>query len=145
MIEIKTTSQTRQVLLNIQGMGRKFHQGLYIALAEIGDEFVREEIRLEKRRDKTGRLYYSRGGLRRASAPNEVPALRTGRLAASTGKRVHSPLFMTFGQEEEYAKFLAEGTRKMSPRANLRQAVQNKAGFAGLVIMDMVNREAKLK
>lgn len=140
MISITMKPQSRQVIAQLDRMPKTAMTGLFNALQDIGSEFVREEVRLQKLRNKTGRIY---GGIR-ASAPGEVPQKRTGRLARSTDSRTHSPIYMTFGQEVDYAKFLAEGTRRMAPRANLKKAVSNKIILAGKIIEQHVNRETGL-
>ncbi|MCP4489031.1 MAG: hypothetical protein GY820_17215 [Gammaproteobacteria bacterium] len=140
MIDIKVTPKTKQVLLQFDRMPRKAEAGLYTALHGIGDEFVKEERRLQRLKNKTGRWY---AGVR-ASAPGEVPAKRTGKLSRSTRYRVHSPFYMSFGQSMDYAKYLADGTSRMAPRANLRQAVNNKIGLAHSIIIQHVNRSTGL-
>ena len=141
MMEIKFTPSTKKVLAIIEDLPKEFESGCYEALQDIGSEFVREEVRLEKRRDKTGRLY---GGIR-ASAPGEVPQRRTGRLSNSTDSKVHSPVYMSFGQSVDYAKYLSDGIRgRLGPRANLTKAVANKIGLAGELIKQHVNSRSGL-
>jgi hypothetical protein len=144
MIEIKATPMTREVVADIRAFPRTFQSGLNVALQDIGSDLVSEEQKLIRRRNKTGRLYYFRGRLHRASAPGEVPAFRTGRLSKSTDYRRRNHLHLVFGQQAEYAVFLANGTRKMAPRANLKQAMDNKVGRAAQIIAENVTREAKL-
>lgn len=143
-MHVTVTRRSMDVITDIGQLSSHFKGGLFEGLNEVGNVFVKEEQKLERRRDKAGRLYRFRGGLHRASAAGEVPAVRTGRLLRSTGYRTHNHLQMSFGQEVEYAKYLAEGTKRIAPRANLHRAVNNKSLDAGIILRQNVNREAKL-
>ncbi len=143
-MEIKVTRKSMSAIADIGAIPRRSKKGLVDALNDVGNEFVKEERRLEKAKDKTGRIYKFRGGRHQASARGEVPAQRTGRLARSTGYRTHNYLHMSFGQEVDYAKYLAEGTKRMAARGNLHRAINNKSILAGQILQQYVSKEAKL-
>lgn len=141
---VKVTKKTKEIEANICDLPNALHGALQLALAAIGIEIVEEEKRLEESGKHTGRTY---NGIQ-SSAVGEVPAKRTGKLSDSTGYKVSGPMNMAIGQTEEYAVYLAEGTHdkktgkiRIKPRANLLQAIHNKAVTAGLILQEHIERE----
>src|SRR3546814_6776743 len=72
---------------------------------------------------RTGRVYTFRGRKHQASAPGEVPANRTGRLANSVDYEATGHHTLVFGERAEYAGWLENGTTRMAPRPNLQVSV----------------------
>ena len=141
-ISIKVTRKTREVLIDIPKHLRKHRQGLENALYEHGPEVIRETRRLIINGPKTGRVYSFRGGRHQASTPGEAPANRTGRLAKSGDFRVRNWAEMTVGQTEDYAIFLADGTRgRIAPRPSMIRAVNSKARDLQVSILENVKAE----
>lgn len=128
MIEIRVDKRSREVLLRFPGLTDEIRNNLRKSLYDIGEEVKRENKRLIKSKDKTGRIYKFKGRDHQASAPGEAPANRSGRLMKSSNYRVRNHQEMSIGEEVLWAKFLEEGTRKMSPRPHLIRAINNTAG-----------------
>lgn len=75
---------------------------------------------------KTGRLYPRPrpvGGVYRASAPGEPPAIRSGALFRSLRESFPEALTGELRIGAPYAAFLEEGTPRMAPRPFIRPAV----------------------
>jgi len=72
---------------------------------------------------KTGRYYRYGNILKRASAPGEFSANRSGTLRRSYDFKVEGYKQMRFGSEVDYAEWIELGTRKMGARLNIGQAV----------------------
>lgn len=123
MISICEASTNDKFLLKIFIAERATHVALNHAWKEAGI-IVTEKLRYMIRNGpRTGRVYTFRGRKHQASAPGEVPANRTGKLANSVGYLVSGHDDMQVGEEAEYAGFLEHGTRNMAPRPHLRVAV----------------------
>lgn len=123
MISICEAPTNDKFLLKIFIAERATHVALNHAWKEAGI-IVTEKLRYMIRNGpRTGRVYTFRGRKHQASAPGEVPANRTGRLANSVGYLVSGHDDMQVGEEAEYAGFLEHGTRNMAPRPHLRVAV----------------------
>lgn len=129
MISICEASTNDKFLLKIFIAERATHVALNHAWKEAGI-IVTEKLRYMIRNGpRTGRVYTFRGRKHQASAPGEVPANRTGRLAKSVGYLVSGHDDMQVGEEAEYAGYLENGTHnkdgslRMAPRPHLRVAV----------------------
>lgn len=128
MITITVDKRGKRVLLDVPHHISRHRDGMRNALAEIGQEVVNETKRLITTGARTGRIYRFRGRPHQASAPGEVPANRSGKLADSGGYRVKSHSEMVVGEEAPYAGYLENGTRgRMAPRPHLITAINNKA------------------
>lgn len=123
MISIQEASSNSANILKILIAERATNLALTAAWKEVG-VIVTEKLRYMIRNGpRTGRVYTFRGRKHQASAPGEVPANRTGRLASSVGYLASGPDDLTVGEEAEYAGFLERGTRNMAPRPHLSVAV----------------------
>lgn len=94
-------------------------------LADVGVEATNAVKKLLSQPGR-GRIYRRRRVAHRASAPNQAPAVDTGRLRASytwrTGDGVDGP-YVEIGTNVKYAPFLEFGTRRMRPRPHLRPGI----------------------
>lgn len=129
-ISVRVHARSRRVLLDVPHQNRHHRRGIEQALYEIGDINVAEVRRLIRTGTRTGRVYIFRGRRHKASAPGEIPANRSGRLARSSEYRVHGWYQMTFGETAPYAIYLEGGTRRMAPRPHMVVTVNNTAGQA---------------
>jgi hypothetical protein len=139
MITIKASQKTKEVLVKIPGHLMRHKKALEKSLHEIGDDVVKETVRLIKSPPKTGIHYPDLPN--RSSAPGEAPANQSGDLAKSVDYIVRSPYEMTVGEEMEYGKFLEDGTRRMKPRPHLIKAIQNKSQDGVNTILTNIDRE----
>lgn len=129
MISIQEASTNDKFLLKIFIAERATNVALTAAWKEVG-VIVTEKLRYMIRNGpRTGRVYTFRGRKHQASAPGEVPANRTGRLAESVGYLASGHDDLTVGEEAEYAGYLENGTHnrdgslRMAPRPHLSVAV----------------------
>ena len=134
-VSVRVHAKSRRVLLNVPQQTRIHQRGIERALYEIGQINVREVQRLIRTGPRTGRVYIFRGRRHKASAPGEIPANRSGRLASSADYEVHNWLQMEFGMRatnngRPYPEFLETGTRRMRPRPYMVVTVNNTAGQA---------------
>ncbi len=135
-MEIKVDKRSREILLKIPGIADDIKRNLINALNEIGSEVIKEDKRLIRSKNKTGRIYKFRGRDHQASAPGEAPAMMTGRLLRSANYRTRNHQEMSVGESSDYAAFLENGTRKMSPRPHLIRAINNKAGVTYNILVE---------
>lgn len=124
MMSVKITPKSQEVVAEIKILGRKHQENIEQALKDILPDVLKENRRLIRNTQKTGRVY----GLHQASAPGEAPANRTGRLEESGNYAVRNWQQGYIGESVEYAVFLEKGTRKMRKRPHLIAAINNKAG-----------------
>lgn len=141
MIRITAKPGTKRVLIDIPKQLQKNRYALERALWDIGIEVLRETSRIIRSGKRTGRLYKYKKRNLRASAPGEPPRNRSGRLARSGDFKVRNWAEMVVGQTAPYAKFLADGTRKMEPRPSMVTAIKNNARDAELAILENLQRE----
>lgn len=108
MIELKFTPWRRLTVVRDKSRDRIFLHGAGRAAA----------LRMMDAQlwPKSGRTYYRRGRLHRASAPGEYPAKDTGALRASVDYTVAGITRMEIGTQMFYAYYLRYGTSKMKPR-----------------------------
>jgi HK97 gp10 family phage protein len=134
MIKIKATTETEKTLKFLTEMPlemtKAIRQGFYIS----GKQLV-TDLNKDMKLPKSGRAYkvYSgvKGKLKKpkihiASAPNETPAIITGKFRKSVDFAVRGNRTLEFGANEnapEYAKFLEEGTSKMEAREPFKKTV----------------------
>jgi hypothetical protein len=121
MIDLGIKLENKQILKQIEALGKNTWHGIERGLFFAGKNF-REIIRKGIiAKDKTGRLYLIRRGRvrrrHRASAGGEYPANLSGRLRRSMGFEVTGLEKLEVGSRGvEYAKFLNEGTKKIKAR-----------------------------
>lgn len=129
MIEIKEADSNYQNILKVLIAERATNVALAAAWKEVGTLLVNKLQYMIRNGPRTGRVYTFRGRKHQASAPGEVPANRTGRLAKSVKYKATGHHTMVFGEEAEYAGYLENGTHnkdgslRMAPRPHLQVAV----------------------
>jgi HK97 gp10 family phage protein len=123
MISIKEASTNDKFLLKVLIAERATNVALTAAWKEVGTLLTNKLQYMIRNGPRTGRVYTFRGRKHQASAPGEVPANRTGRLAKSVGYEATGHHTLQFGEEAEYAGWLENGTKKMAPRPHLSVAV----------------------
>ncbi len=123
MICIKEAATNDKFLLKVLIAERATNVALTAAWKEVGALLTNKLRYMIRNGPRTGRVYTFRGRKHQASAPGEVPANRTGRLANSVDYEATGHHTMVFGERTEYAKYLQEGTRRMAKRPHLDVAV----------------------
>lgn len=123
MISIKEADSNYRNILKILIAERATNLALTAAWKEVGALVTNKLRYMIRNGPRTGRVYTFRGRKHQASAPGEVPANRTGRLANSVGYEASGHHTLVVGEEAEYAGFLERGTRKMAKRPHLSVAV----------------------
>ncbi len=135
MIKVKEGSQNQKTLKFLYEMPveltKAIRQGFYIS----GKELV-VDLNKDMKQAKSGKgykVYKGIGGsklkkpkLHIASAPNETPAVITGKFRKSVDFAVRGNRELEFGANEnapEYARFLEEGTSKMEAREPFKKTV----------------------
>lgn len=124
MMSVKITPKSKKVVAKIGILGQKHRENIEQALKDILPDVLKENRRLIRNTQKTGRMY----GMHQASAQGEAPANRTGRLYQSGNYGVRNWQQGYIGENVDYAVFLELGTRKMRKRPHLIAAINNKAG-----------------
>jgi HK97 gp10 family phage protein len=122
-IRIKEDKDNKVTFAIIDDLGGNTEISLRHALIEIGQDGRREIRRLIRTGPKTGRTYAGH----RASAPDEAPAERTGKLSKSISYRTRGVQQVTIGDTVDYGLWLEDGTRRMKPRPHVSKAIENKA------------------
>jgi len=135
MASIKITPKSREVVAKINILGQTHKENIEQALKDILPEVLKENRRLIRNTQKTGRMY----GMHQASAPGEAPANRTGKLVSSGNYGVRNSQQAYIGESIDYAVFLELGTRKMIKRPHLIRAINNKAGYTYTRLMEAGN------
>ena len=129
MIELKEAESNHRNILKILIAERATNVALTAAWKEVGTLLVNKLQYMIRNGPRTGRVYTFRGRKHQASAPGEVPANRTGKLAKSVRYEATAHHTLKFGEDAEYAGWLENGTHnkgggiKMAPRPHLRIAV----------------------
>lgn len=123
MIEIKEATTNDKFLLKILIAERATNLALTAAWKEVGTLLTNKLRYMIRNGPRTGRVYTFRGRKHQASAPGEVPANRTGRLAKSVDYEAIGHHTLVFGERAEYAGYLERGTKKMAERPHLGVAV----------------------
>lgn len=123
MISIQEASTNDKFLLKVLIAERATNVALTSAWKEVGTLLVSKLQYMIRNGPRTGRVYTFRGRKHQASAPGEVPANRTGRLANSVGYEATGHHTLVFGERAEYAGYLEHGTKKMARRPHLEVAV----------------------
>jgi len=126
--DIKPTGTTREFVVkmsNTHQLTNAVKKEMRKALRKAGRNMEREVVYLLLTPPKTGRIYPLRGAKHQASAPDEAPANRTGKLIQSLYSEVRSCTELEIGETEPYAIYLEEGTEKedgsvlMAPRPHV--------------------------
>ena len=123
MIELHEADTNDRNILKILIAERATNVALTAAWKEVGTLLTNKLQYMIRNGPRTGRVYTFRGRKHQASAPGEVPANRTGKLAKSVGYKATGHHTLVFGEEAEYAGWLENGTKKMKPRPHLQVAV----------------------
>ena len=129
MIELKEADSNYRNILKILIAERATNLALTAAWKEVGTLLVNKLQYMIRNGPRTGRVYTFRGRKHQASAPGEVPANRTGKLAKSVRYEATGHHTLKFGEDAEYAGWLENGTHnkgggiKMAPRPHLQVAV----------------------
>lgn len=129
MISITEADNNNRDILKILIAERATNVALTAAWKEVGDLLTKKLRYMIRNGPRTGRVYTFRGRKHQASAPGEVPANRTGRLAESVGYEATGHHTLVFGEEAEYATYLELGTQnkdgslRMAKRPHLSVAV----------------------
>lgn len=124
MIEIREADSNDRNILKILIAERATNLALTAGWKEVGMLLTNKLRYMIRNGPRTGRVYTFRGRKHQASAPGEVPANRTGRLANSVGYEATGHHTLVFGEEAEYARGLELGTARVAPRPHLQVAVQ---------------------
>lgn len=135
MVEIKEVKKNKagfDVILKFRGkMAGGIRKGFYESGKLLRND-ARDGI---KSPPKTGRMYKFKKTRRRASAPGEYPANRTGNLRSSIDFLVVGSEELQFFQDErggrggrtvKYGKFLEDGTRNMKARPFISKTVNKR-------------------
>lgn len=123
MIQIKEASTNDQFTRKILIAERATNLALAAGWKEVGTLLVKKLQYMIRTGPRTGRVYTFRGRKHQASAPGEVPANRTGKLASSVRYEAIGHHTLVFGEDAEYAGYLERGTKRMAPRPHLQVAV----------------------
>lgn len=123
MISIKEADSNYRNILKILIAERATNVALTAAWKEVGTLLTNKLRYMIRNGPRTGRVYTFRGRKHQASAPGEVPANRTGKLANSVDYEASSHHTLVFGERAEYARYLERGTKKMAERPHLGVAV----------------------
>jgi len=129
--DILLDSQSRKAFVSIKNLANHSESAIRKGWYFVGKELQREARQSIIKGPKTGRFYNVKGRKRRhrASAPFEAPATLSGDLQKSVDFLVHGWQRMSFGagsDEIDYAKYLEDGTTKMTERPYLLRAILNK-------------------
>lgn len=108
---------------HIPGYGKGMTANARNALHGFADRIIKR-LRKEMREPKHGRVYIINGRRHVASAPNEAPAILSGRTSRSLRAKES-----TTGAEVQItaggaSRFLQEGTSRMRPRRFIREILQ---------------------
>lgn len=124
MIELKEADSNYRNILKVLIAERATNVALTAAWKEVGTVVTNQLRYMIRNGPRTGRVYTFRGRKHQASAPGEVPANRTGRLAKSVRYESTGHHTLRVGEDAEYAGWLENGTKRMAPRPHLQIAVQ---------------------
>jgi len=97
------------------GLKKKHDDSIRNAFSDYGKDVTEELHKVIVTGTRSGRVYKYRGREYIASAPGEPPANRSGRLANSFGYKARQQELVVY-TDAEYAAYLEDGTRNMSPR-----------------------------
>jgi len=84
-------------------------------IAEDVAKLIRNDVESEMRQPKHGNIYHTPLGFHQASAPDEYPAVWTGRLISGLSTERHGTVTYV-AEYERHAMFLEYGTPNMLPR-----------------------------
>ena len=135
--------RTFNIVLNMpQATKSGIRQGLY----HFGS-LLRDSIRIDMLKPKSGREYLVRRGGRRfrhiAAADGETPANISGKLRRSVDFKVSGANQMEFGYDSsvDYGKFLELGTRKMGAKPGLKNSIdKNKVKGINIIAQEINKR-----
>ncbi len=132
-LEVRDSMGNVKVYKHAEQLGKLTRDSIRNAWFAIGKDLKAEAKSEILRKPKGGRVYIIRSGGRRrrhvASAPGETHANMTGKLRKSIGWKVGSPDTMVFGygvtgsDDPYYASYVEFGTRRMSARPSLGNAI----------------------
>lgn len=118
------TQEGKKVLINLGLASEKFQSACRESLYDAG-KILRDTISTGiLHGEKTGRYYKYKTLTKRASAPGEFSANRSGRLRRSYDFIVDGYKKMIFGSDVDYALYVEDGTYKMKARWNIKQGIE---------------------
>jgi HK97 gp10 family phage protein len=121
---IKEDPGNRKILLSLANIKDTTETGIRRGLYRIGKRNIKDVRDGIKNPPKTGRYYKYKGRRKRASAPGEFPANRSGTLRRSTDFKVQGAKRMQMTAGAFYAPFLEDGTKNMRPREFLIRVIK---------------------
>lgn len=146
-IKIKLDDKSRKALIKLNTLSTKTKNGIRLAFYDIGRDLrkeIRSKILFEQ---KLGRNYLVRlrGRLKRhkASAPGQTGANLSGKYFKSIDYIVKGSNQLEFGSRVAHGKFLEEGTKHMSPRPGLKNAIDSKESEIERYLQHHIQRELK--
>ncbi len=121
---IKEDPQNKKIFFGIEHIKDTTETGIRRGLYRIGKRNIKDVKEGIKRPPKTGRFYKYKDRRKRASAPGEFPANRSGALRRSVDFKVEGTKRMIIGAGTHYAPFLEDGTSKMAARPYLIRVIR---------------------
>lgn len=142
-VRIKENSKNKKVFILLSKSEENAKKGGRVGLFRIGQLLTDVARAGIKNQPKTGEYYKYKGRRKRASAPGQYPANRSGELRRSIDFRVDGNSRMIFGAGKEYGKFLEEGTRNMEPRPFLKKTVKKMESTNKQILIKAFDEEMK--
>jgi len=137
------TVEGRRVLINLGQAPERFRSACREGLYETG-KIVRSVLSAGiLYGPKTGKNYSYKGLTKRASAPGEFSANRSGKLRKSYDFQVEGYRKMIFGSEVDYALWIEDGTSRMKARNNILQAINKSSSEVLQLLTNRLNLELK--
>ena len=141
-IHIKSDPKNNIVYAGIDKIKFRHMKGLRGAMYDIGNEV---KSTLKKRvlatGGRTGIYYKYKGTSIRASAANEDPANRSGKLERSIDYGVRGYSQVEFGSRTKHGLYLERGTKHMKPRRFIERVANDKALQFATTIYHITKRE----
>jgi len=134
MIKVRAGSQNDKIMKFLYEMPVEMTKAIRLGFHTSGKQLV-SELNKDMKAPKSGRTYKTYQGitgklkkprLHTASAPNETPAIITGKFRKSIDFEVRGNRTLEFGANQtapEYAEFLEKGTSKMAARKPFERTV----------------------
>ena len=99
-----------------RAMRAEFDRKAVRAFVSDAAEATEDAFKAGMRSGKSGRIYRRKRGSHQASAPGEYPAIDSGALIATVGKKVRAMDMEVGSSAKPYALYLRTGTGKMARR-----------------------------
>lgn len=132
MIRLEVDPKAFSMFVKIDNLDKSMKRGIRQGFYRSGKKLIFDTSKDILRKPRSGRVYMVRLGPKRrirhkASVAGEAPANRKGKLRRSLDFVVNGWESMDFGYEQDYGKWLEEGTKRMKARPALfLNAVKNK-------------------